>query len=209
VELVQSHQVPWEELRCVRFWDLAATDPEPGKKPDWSVGALIGYHDITHDWYLLDIVRMQGSPGKVTQAMKRTAIRDGFEVPLRVEQEVGGAGKWAVSAIEEHFLEYDFHGRRPTGNKEVRFNPVSVRMEPEEGALHGRFKVLMAPWNEVCFNELELFPNTEHDDQADAISGAYMELARGNGGVVLHTYIEGYSEVGDLRLVGDHYIDKE
>lgn len=213
VELVQRHQVPWDELRCVRFWDLAATDPEPGKKPDWSVGALVGFHDITHYWYLLDVVRMQGSPGKVKQRMRQVAEADGFQVPIRVEQETGGAGKWAVEALDEHFLEYDFSGRRPTGNKEVRFNPVSVRMEPEEGATYGKFKVLMAPWNEVCFNELELFPNTEHDDQADAISGAYMELARGGGGLMVQNYIEGYSEpvyeVGDLRFVGDQYIDKD
>ena len=212
VEMVQHHQVPWEELRCVRFWDLAATDPEPGKSPDWTVGALLGYHDASHFWYLLDVIRMQGSPGKVKQVMIAAARGDGVEVPVRAEQEPGSAGKWAIQSLDEYFLEYDFMGRRPTGNKEVRFNPVSVRMQPDEAGTHGKFKILVAPWNETCFNELELFPNTEHDDQADAISGAYMELARGLGGVVTRSYIqygvESVLDVDGLKFVGDKYIDK-
>ncbi len=62
------------------------------------------------------------------------------------------------------------------------------------------------------FNELELFPNVENDDQADAISGGYMDLAKGMGGLVSQFYIPGYAEhivqSGDLTLRGKQYVDK-
>lgn len=213
VTMVQAHEVPWNELKCVRFWDMAATDPEIGKDPDYTVGALLGFRPTHLDWWILDIIRDRFSPGGAVQMVRNAAQNDTIEVPIRMEQEPGSSGKIAIHHFAEKLLEYDFMGQKPSGNKEVRFNPVSVRMQPEEGEEKGKFHVLEGAWNEALFSELELFPNTDHDDQADAISGAYMQLANGVGGFRTNNYIKSVSKnpvvvQGDLRLVGKEYIDK-
>ncbi len=66
---------------------------------------------------------------------------------------------------------YDFLGIRTTGPKEDRFNPFSSACQ------NGLVKVKKAPWNNAYFGELEaLWDPTQHDDQADATSGAFSEL---------------------------------
>lgn len=60
--------------KIVRFWDLASTAPAPGKDPDWTAGALVGF--AAGRYYVLDVRRMRGTPGDVEKFVKRTAIED-------------------------------------------------------------------------------------------------------------------------------------
>lgn len=60
--------------KIVRFWDLASTAPAPGKDPDWTAGALVGFAEGRY--YVLDVRRMRGTPGEVEKFIKKSAIED-------------------------------------------------------------------------------------------------------------------------------------
>lgn len=209
VRMITSDQIPYHRLRTVRYWDLAATEPAKGKEPDYTVGVKMGYDPETHYYYILDVVRVRETPGGVIQTMLDTAARDGVETQIRMEREGGSAGKIVGYQFQNIFNKYDFLDKVSTGNKEIRFNPVSIRMQNYPGTWH----VLSAPWNEEYFSELELFPDVLHDDQADATSGAYYYIV--NGEPTSETQIvemeshEKIHVVGDLRLRGDHYEDQD
>ena len=61
-------------------------------------------------------------------------------------------------------------GWRPSGPNEVRADPVASQAEA------GNVKLLDRPWRGPLLDELELFPLGTHDDQVDALSGAFHNL---------------------------------
>jgi predicted phage terminase large subunit-like protein len=62
-----------------------------------------------------------------------------------------------------------------TGDKIVRAEPVAAQWQS------GNVDVLRGPWNETFFAELESFPDKKrHDDQVDALSGAFNAIVAGN-----------------------------
>jgi predicted phage terminase large subunit-like protein len=157
--------------KFVRFWDLAATDPKPGKDPDWTVGALMALSP-ERVLYIADIKRMRGSPGAVEQFIKATAQVDGTAIPIRMEQEPGSSGIKVIDDYQKRTLMgYNFQGVKSTGDKEVRANPLASQ------SFSGNVKLVRAPWNETLLSEFELFPNGSHDDQVDACSGALSFLS--------------------------------
>jgi len=44
----------------------------------------------------------------------------------------------------------------------------------------GNVDVLIAPWNEMYFNQLESFPESKFKDMVDASSSAFIEIESGN-----------------------------
>jgi predicted phage terminase large subunit-like protein len=156
----------------VRRWDLAATEPKPGKDPDYTVGALVGEHEGI--FYIGDIVRMRGTPIDVERTVRATAERDGIGVLVRMEQEPGSAGVTVIDHYAREVLRgYAFEGVRSTGSKEVRATVFSA------AAGRGNVRLLPGDWHTALLDELELFPLGEHDDQVDAVSGAMQDLVNG------------------------------
>jgi len=169
-ELIELDAVP-DGLRRVRFWDLAATEPKAGRDPDYTAGALLGMAD-DGTVYVIDVRRNRLDPGGVEALIERTAREDGVHVAIRIEEEAGASGKMVTQAFARRLAGFDFAGVRSTGSKEVLANPLSA------AAHNGLVRVVRAPWNLAFFDELECFPNAGvHDDQVDAASGAYNELA--------------------------------
>lgn len=164
--------------KTVRRWDLAATDPKKGEDPDWSVGLLLGL-DEYGDFYVLDLVRVQETPGKLDKTIRRTLGRDGRAIRQRMEQEPGSAGKIAVWHLARGaFRGYAFRGVRSTGSKTLRAETVSSAAENRD------IKVVKASWNRDFFYEVTRFPNAAHDDIVDALSGAYEDLTKRSNKVV-------------------------
>lgn len=164
--------------RKLRFWDMAATDPELQMKkkrssdPDYTVGLLLGEHQGI--FYILDIVRARKRPADTRLIQKYTAKADGYGVNIREEQEPGASG---IDTIESKartiFLGYNYVGIRSSGSKVQRASSVSAAAE------RGQIKILKGcRFVEELFNELEQFPGGAHDDLVDALSGAYTELAQ-------------------------------
>ena len=61
---------------------------------------------------------------------------------------------------------------RPTGSKLHRARPLSARAE------RGDIQLVESHWNEALLAELEAFPDGAHDDQVDALAGAYTWLTQ-------------------------------
>jgi len=165
---------PRNGMRKVRRWDLAATEARNGKDPDYTAGVLVGL-DGDGVWWILDMKRIRARPHEVEKLIRQTAELDGLGIPIRMEQEPGASGVGAIDHYQRQVLVgRDFKGIPSTGPKEIRANPVSSAAEA------GNIKFITGTWNSDLLDELEGFPNEGlHDDQVDAISGAFNDLSQG------------------------------
>lgn len=157
-----------QDLRMVRYWDLAASEAAGSS---YTVGLLLG-KDKDSNFYVLDVQRIQGTPAKVEELVKRTAERDGKEIKIVMEQEPGSSGVNTIKYYNRMLAGYPFFGRKETGSKEVRALPVSAQAQA------GHIRLVKAPWNRAFLNELEVFPYGANDDQVDALSGAFNEIVQ-------------------------------
>ena len=159
--------VPADVVR-VRYWDLAATEAQPGTDPDWTAGVKLARSE-SGLFFVEHVARLRGSPHKVEQAVRNTAGQDGRDVRVVLSQDPGQAGKALAQGYIRLLAGHDVRARRETGDKITRAGPVSAQAEA------GNIKVLRGAWNGAFFDELENFPEG-HDDQVDALGGAFREL---------------------------------
>lgn len=151
-------------IHTVRMWDLAATEAEKGKDPDWTAGALVGVE--AGQYYVFDVRRFQKSPKASEDAIRATAELDGKDIEIWMEEEGGSSGKIATDHYAREVLAgYSFRSERSTGSKEVRANPFSAAAERKNVFL------VEGDWISSFLDEAEVFPEGEHDDQVDACSG--------------------------------------
>jgi predicted phage terminase large subunit-like protein len=162
-------QTPVKFRKTVRYWDLAATEPKPGKDPDWTVGVKMG---VTHEgiFYVLDVQRFRTTPAGIDARILQTAQIDGRETPIKIEQEGGASGKIAAAHFLRLLAGFTVRCKPVTGDKVVRSNPVASQAEA------GNYRLVRGPWNEDYLRVLEMFPNGSHDDDVDGTSGAQDEL---------------------------------
>lgn len=166
------------DARMVRYWDMAATEPKKGKDPDYTVGVLMV--EKNGIFYIVDVKRERSLPLRIEELVKQTAYLDGVEVKIYMEQEPGSAGVAQIDHYAREVLKgYYFQGVKTTGSKLVRAQPLSAAAE------HGNVKLVKGNWNEIFLDEISLFPNYGHDDQVDAASGAFEQLARSNKPVLM------------------------
>ena len=154
----------------VRYWDMAAS-PETvsNPDPDWTAGAKIAMRDGVY--YILDIRRTRETPAHVERLIKQTAQLDGTQVPVIIEEEPGASGKQVVDYYRRMVLpQYNFRGHKPSGPKESRIGIVSSHAEA------GNIKLVEGNWINAFFDEAEMFPYADHDDQLDSIAGAVAVL---------------------------------
>lgn len=197
-----------EGCRWVRFWDLAATEPsDSNPDPDWTVGLRMGKHP-NGTFYVEDVYRHRKRGAANKAAARDLADRDGASTQIWLEEEPGSTGKTVVEDWVRYLEDRVVNGRRSTGSKFTRASVVSSKAE------HGLVKIKRGPWNTPFLDELEAFREDDehpHDDQVDALSGAYTILMGGSG-VESVKSVETTSEPvvrkGDLTLKGRKYIDK-
>lgn len=160
--------------RKVRRWDFGATDPKEktSSDPDYTVGLLLG--EVGGTYYVLDIVRGQESPAGVERMLKNTALQDGRTIKVRIPQDPGAAGKSNAAHQIKLLAGWDVKAALESGSKEVRATPVEAQAEA------GNIKLVNGPWVAAFLDEIAEFPNAKHDDQVDALSGAFAELVTGS-----------------------------
>ena len=161
------------DCRWVRWWDLAATEEDPDKDPDWTAGALVG---ITPQGiiFVKHMVHIRADPHEVERTIRQTAIADGHGVAIGMEQEPGSAGKTVVSHYRRIVLAgFEFHGKPSSGSKIERAKPFAGR------AGRGDVKLVAGAWIPDFLDEVDVFPDGEHDDQVDAVSSGYLHLTSG------------------------------
>jgi len=158
-----------------RYWDLAASKVKrAGDDPDWTAGALFG---MTPEgtWVLADMARIRESPLEVERLISSCAEVDPRGLLIRME-ETGAGDKHTVDHYTRKVLPgLDFKGDRPYGSKAVRARPLSSAAEA------GNVALIRGHWNKAFLDEAELFPEGEHDDQIDAVTGAMKCLIEAQG----------------------------
>jgi predicted phage terminase large subunit-like protein len=158
---------PADGLR-IRYWDRAATEVTPGKDPDWTVGVRMVKHE--GKYYVDDVVRFRGSPAQVEARIKQTAELDGRGCRVGIEQDPGSAGKFEAEYYIRALAGYDVRAYPVTKDKVTRAQPCSAQAEAKNVCL------VVGKWTEAFIQEAEQFPEGSHDDQVDALSGAFAAL---------------------------------
>lgn len=162
------------KAQWIRYWELAAT----AGGGDFTAGMLMG---ITPDKNIIlaDMARGQWGPGENERTRLAIAETDrqkhGMALQIWQEQEGGASGKTLSHVESKVFSGYTIHFDHPTESKAVRAGPFAAQCEA------GNVYLVRAPWNTALINELCSFPAGKHDDQVDAASGAYNQLAIGGG----------------------------
>jgi predicted phage terminase large subunit-like protein len=170
LEVVEFTELPSfsKDTQIIRFWDLAGTEPTASNPdPDWTVGCLAAFDNGV--FYIMDVRRIRAKGDRVEKFVRDTAIEDGPEVPIQMEQEPGSAGKNLVDQYARYVLPgYDFKGQRATGDKVTRAKPFSAAVA------NGNVRLVRADWNSDFIDELSAFPEARvHDDQVDAAVHAF------------------------------------
>jgi predicted phage terminase large subunit-like protein len=94
---------------------------------------------------------------------------------LRALEEPGSSGKDSAQAAVRLLAGFPVATEKVTGSKEVRIEPFAAQAEA------GNVRVLRAGWNETYIEEMSAFPNGINDDQCDATSGCFNQLAPRGG----------------------------
>lgn len=157
---------PISGMRTVRVWDMAAT--EGGG--DYTTGSLCGWVRETNAFYIFNIIRRQISPAEIETVIRNTAISDGIDTEVYIEQEPGSAGKALVEHYQRTVLpEFTVKAIPTTKAKIIRAQPFLA------GAEAGNVYLVNGAWNAPFIREFDTFPG-EYDDQVDTTGAAYVVL---------------------------------
>lgn len=152
--------------KLCRGWDFASIKGGG----DWTVGIKLG--KMPDGRYLIvDVIRFQGSPDEVEAALVNTASSDGLGAIVSLPQDPGQAGKYQIAHMTRQLAGHKVRTSPESGDKETRADPAASQMNV------GNICMLEAPWNDSFKAELRVFPNGRFDDQVDALSRAFNELA--------------------------------
>lgn len=168
--VISRDEIPhWSSLKRIRAWDLAASEGTG----DYTAGPKLAYHKETGRIIIEDMQRFRKSARGNELMIKTCAEGDGHGVPIWMEQEPGSSGKTIIGHYTGILKEYSFKGERATGPIEVRAAPFLAAAEA------GRVVMVKAHWNEALREELNAFPDGEHDDQIIALALGYNKLIKG------------------------------
>ena len=158
-------------IPTVRYWDLAATEKGQGKRgyePAYTVGLRMKRYK---DFFLIDDVRrFQKNPNDVESEILSTAITDGKNVEIWMEQEPGSAGINSIENYKKLLRKFTFRGRQESGSKVLRASKTAA------DAGNGKIKLMRGIWNNPFLDEVDFFPDSHFKDQVDALSGAHDKL---------------------------------
>lgn len=160
------------DLTRVRYWDLAATEEKASGDPDWTAGCLLGKKNGI--FYICDMQHVRNTPLQVERLVKQTAVVDGIGTRIYIEKEPGAGSKSLINYFKRQVLEgFTVYEDEKRSSKEVRAVPFSAAAEA------GNVKLVKGHWNKDFLDEIELFPQGDHDDQVDAASGAFAKINSG------------------------------
>lgn len=155
-------------IRWVRYWDLAVTEKKTG---DFTVGAKVG---MMRDGIVViaDIVRGRWEWPDALKVIAETAKSDGANVQQGIESVGVQKGAYQTLMRDPGLVGIAL---RPIGvqkDKLTRAMPLLARAEAKNIAL------VRGAWNKPFIDEACAFPETKHDDQVDAVSGAMQMLMK-------------------------------
>lgn len=155
------------ELRYARYWDLAASEK---KTADYTVGAKVG---LASDGALViaDIVRGRWEWPDAIRAIGQTAKMDGPAVTQGIEDVGVQKGLYQMLIREPSLVGLPFVPVGVHKDKLTRATPWLARAE------QSKVDLVRGNWNAAFLDEVCAFPEVNHDDQVDAVSGAVQMLS--------------------------------
>ena len=159
-------------LIIARHWDLAASTKTLA---DYSVGAKVGM-SLDGDIYVIDVQRGRWEWPALIRVIGETALTDDQQVSQTVETAGVQRGMLDLLMAEPRLAAIPFRGITPIADKITRANPVLARAEQH------KVHLLRASWNAAFLDEFCAFPEADHDDQVDAVSGAFQAISMSNRG---------------------------
>lgn len=150
----------------VRFWDLAASTKTMA---DYSAGGKVGMDGDGNIW-ILDMMRGRFQWPELIRVFKTVSSNDGGAVRQGVETAGTQKGFLDLLLAEPVLAGTSISGYTPEKDKITRSQPLLARAE------QGKVFVVRAEWTNELIDELCAFPEVEHDDQVDALSGCMVML---------------------------------
>jgi len=158
---------PMDQCPRGRIWDLAATQGGG----DYTAGTHMVADKNNSTVYITNVIRRRLSPQSVEALVRQTAIADGADTTIYIEQEPGASGKQLVDHYAHNVLpEFTVVAVPSNDGKLVRAQPFLAAAEA------GRVKLLKGAWNEEFISEFASFPGGDHDDQVDTAAVGYTKL---------------------------------
>ena len=164
--------VPNDVIFWTRTWDLAATSEDEKGEPAYTAGVLMGKRKNGR-YIVADVVNLRLSANDVRQTIRLTAQKDEVKykrVRVRIPQDPGQAGKDQAQQYVKWMAGFDIKAVLETGSKEARATPFAAQWQA------GNVDLLIADWNEMYLNQLELFPIGKFKDMVDASANAFAEI---------------------------------
>lgn len=173
-----TNTLPADDFKWARVWDFASTEGAG----DWSTGSLVGYSHRTNVFIIANIIRRQLSPGQIEVLVRNTAIMDGTDTLILIEQEPGSSGKNLVHHYDVNVLpEYRVLPVPTTKSKLVRSQPMLAAAEAGKVYLLDESVAQAAGspggWQDHFIKEFDLFPAGPHDDQVDTVAAGFNHLS--------------------------------
>lgn len=164
--------------RIVRFYDLAVTRKTTS---DYTVGLKLG-RMTDGRFCVLHVWRAQKELPDVQEGIVQNARMDGSDCLIRLEAEKAGIVQLQFLLRDRRMDAYTISAEPPVGDKFTRAGPVAARTNG------GRMCMVRGAWNRAFVDELDLFnAGAAHDDQVDALSGAYEMLAEAGALILFET----------------------
>ena len=157
----------------LRWWDLAGTRK---KHSAFTAGEKCG-KSIENDFFVLNEVHIQESPGAVRKKVKAVAIKDGVGTKVRIPRDPGQAAIDQVNHYYNELVGFNFKDiiEKELGSKEQRAELLATH-----GELHKIYIVQDTFGNpediDEFIDEFVEFPTGKYKDRVDACSGAFHEL---------------------------------
>jgi predicted phage terminase large subunit-like protein len=172
LKMIEPDKVPPMD-QIVRAWDLAFSERQGA---DYVAGAKIGV-DRPGNRYILNLKRIHGRWTSSKPQIIDTAEADGVAVIVSIEANGTQLGYFQDIEVDPRMANRTVVADKPEGTKEMRASVWGSRLD--DGIIY----CVRAPWNEWLFEQMDAFPNTDHDDGVDAISAGMAKIGwRGAGG---------------------------
>jgi predicted phage terminase large subunit-like protein len=155
-------------LRWVRFWDTAA---KATQRSDFWAGALMA-RAASGEWCVGDMVRGRWEYPQAKQVVLQTAEADGEEVVIGIEDTASGTALLQDLRRDPRAQGYVLRAVPVKADKAVRAGAWASQAEG------GLVSLVAGEWVRPFLDEVETFPFGAHDDQVDAVSGAFEMLAQ-------------------------------
>ena len=168
IQVIGADEVP-DEVKPVRYWDLAVSGR---KKADFVCGAMCG-RDRQGRFFIMDVRRMPGPWADARPKIRNVMLADEMGVIQGVEISGQQGGYYQEFKRDALLMTRPIAPVNPRGNKESRAQLWATRIEDD------MVFMVRGPWNEEFKGEAAAFPNGRHDDQVDAVSGAWQMLSSG------------------------------